>query len=233
MKRTTILVNRTARLPILLTIGLILLVAVTIYTSGSLVASAKGSITKGPSDPYSANGKLILTNALRNTTSGWQLDPPPHGCQFIKGGYQMTAPDDGGLTSCHYSSLQTSNLTMEVQMRITKGEQTSCAGIVLRDEISAGHAYAFLGCLSGSYQFIRVDNFGCNLLQSGSAPTMRTTLNQPNLMVAEANGSTLNFYINHQKVMSIDDSKYTQGQFGVVGYYETAATFTNAKVWQL
>ena len=138
----------------------------------------------------------------------------------------------GGLASCHYSTLQPSNLTLETQVCITKGDlKQSCAGIVLRD--TPGQAYAFLGCLSGSYQFIRVDNAQCQLLKSGPTPAMHTTLNQLNLMAAEAKGSTLTFYINHKKVMSIDDTKYTQGQFGFMSYYQTAATFTNAKVWQL
>src|SRR3954447_5882957 len=80
MERTTTLANWIARLLVWLAIGATLLTVATPYTLGSPVASAKGSITKSPKNPYSANGKLMLNDPLSKTTPGWQLDAPPHGC---------------------------------------------------------------------------------------------------------------------------------------------------------
>jgi len=229
-------VNQIARLLVRLTIVAILLASATTYTSGSLVVSAKkGSTLKNSTkDPYSGSGKLILKDSLKDNSHGWQIDPPPNGCQFTNGAYHVTALEEpeGTYKPCDYN-LPMSNFTFEVQMRITKG---TCAGIVLRRTMSLAHVYGFRICLSSGYGVFRIDKFkphGSTMLSEGPPSTaIHSGLNQTNLMAAVVNGSTFDFYINHQKITSLQDSKYSQGQLGVFAY-EGEAVFTNARVWQL
>ncbi len=114
-------------------------------------------------------------------------------------------------------------------MRIIQG---NCGGLVLRDTISQAHAYSFEVCQNGSYQLFRWDSFSsAPRLTSGSSSAITTGLNQSNVIAAVANGSTFDLYVNHQKIASVNDSSYSQGQFGVCADANTEAAYTNARMW--
>src|SRR4051794_35062048 len=112
MERNMRQLNRTARFLLWPTTGLILLAVLATYTSGSLVASAKASITKNLKNPYFASGKMIVNAPLTTKTPGWQLDS---NCVFTGGAYHVVRAN-GGLVTCH-SDLQLSNFTLEAQMQ--------------------------------------------------------------------------------------------------------------------
>jgi len=225
MERKTRQVNRTARLLVRLTTGLILLTAMATSASGSLVAGAKGSITKNQKNPYFASGKMIVNAPLTTKTPGWQLDD---NCVFENGAYHVVRAN-GGLVTCH-SDLQLSDFTLEAQMQITQGE---CVAIAFRDIPSEQQSYIFQPC-KATYEFIRQTRTSengsvCETLKSGKNPAMHAGFN---LIAVVANGSTFDLYVNHQKVTTIHDSKYSQGQVGFQGY-EGDEVVKNAKIWQL
>jgi hypothetical protein len=64
-------------------------------------------------------------------------------------------------------------------------------------------------------------------------------LNQTNLIAVSAVGNTITLYINHQKLVSVNDSTYSHGQIGLfaTSYIDsdnpTEVAFSNAKVWTL
>ena len=110
--------------------------------------------------------------------------------------------------------------------------QGTCGGIVLRDTMSQAHAYSFQVCQNGSYQLYRWDGFSSGqTLQSGSSGAIVTGLNQSNVIAAVANGSTFDLYVNQQKIITVTDSSYSQGQFGVSANGNTEAAYTNARMW--
>jgi len=117
-------------------------------------------------------------------------------------------------------------------MRIIQG---NCGGLELRDTTSQAHAYGFQVCRDGSYKFIRFDGFTASdhTLLSGSSKAIITGLGQSNVIAAVANGSEFDLYVNHQKVGSVNDNSYSQGQFGVIAGGNTEAVYTNAKMWTL
>jgi serine/threonine protein kinase len=181
--------------------------------------------------PFS--GQLALDDPLSDNSRGyrWEVHQTrSQSCQFQGGAYHLVESGNGYLP-CH-TALQTSNFILEVQMQIISG---NCGGLSLRDTISKAHAYAFEVCQDGSYRFIRIDGFtaSMHILQSGSSKAIHTGLNQSNVIATVANGSKFDLYVNHQKVGSINDSNYSQGQFGVCASGNTEAAYTNAKMWTL
>ncbi len=77
------------------------------------------------------------------------------------------------------------------------------------------------------------DPLSDHTLLSGSSTAIIAGLGQSNVIAAIANGSKFDLYVNHQKVGSINDSSYSQGQFGVIAGGNTEAAYTNAKMWTL
>ena len=186
-------------------------------------------------DPYSPfSGKLALDDPLSNDSRGygWQesSSPDPNGrtCQFRGGAYHVTAQNY--YVPCH-GSLQASNFTFGVHMQIIKG---NCGGLSLRDTTSVAHAYNFEVCQDGSYRFNRFDNFSDELtVAAGSSNAIVTGLGRSNVIAAVANRDTFDFYVNHTKIATINDSSYSQGLFGVSAFRDTDAAYTNARMWTL
>ena len=185
-------------------------------------------------DPYSPySGTLALNDPLSSNSRGygWQEFPTNSvgaSCQFIGTSYH--AFSQKYYTSCH-TVLQASNFTFEVQMQIIQG---NCGGLSLRDTTSVAHAYNFEVCQDGSYRFNRFDNFSDErTVTSGSSGAIVTGLGQSNVIAAVANGSIFDLYANHQKIASVNDSSYSQGQFGVSAFLNTEAVYTNARMWTL
>jgi len=223
MQKTTRLSNR-ALVIICLTVGVIILAGATAYTLVNLM---------GSKNPYAPSGKLILSDPLRENSHGWQVAPPPHGCQFTNGVYHVAEEMDGVIASCH-STLPVTNFTFEVQMQIIKGD---CAGIVFRDAPSGGHAYLFTVCTSGPraghYKLLSLDLPSITVLTTGTSVAIHKGLNQPNVLATVVNGSTFDLYINHQKLARVNDSTNSQGQLAVFTIGVGEAVFTNARVWEL
>jgi hypothetical protein len=116
-------------------------------------------------------------------------------------------------------------------MRIIQG---NCGGLSLRDTTSAAHAYYFRVCQDGSYKLSRFDGYAPRQdLISGSNAAIHTGLTQSNLIAAVVNGSTFDLYANHQKIATVNDSRYSGGQFGVSADANTEAVYTHAKMWTL
>jgi hypothetical protein len=176
---------------------------------------------------------LALNDLLSNNSGGygWQEFPQNSvgaSCQFVGGSYH--AFSQKYYTSCH-AALQASNFTFEVNMQIIQG---NCGGLSLRDTTSIAHAYNFEVCQDGSYRFNRFDDFSTEVtVKSGSSGAIVTGLGQPNLIAAVVNGSTFDLYVNNQKIDTINDGSYSQGQFGVSSFLNSEAAYTNARMWTL
>ena len=84
------------------------------------------------------------------------------------------------------------------------------------------------------YRFNRFDNSSDEVtVASGSSRAIVTGLGQSNVIAAVANGSTFDLYVNQQKIASVNDGSYSQGQFGVSAFLNTEAAYTNARTWTM
>ena len=66
-------------------------------------------------------------------------------------------------------------------------------------------------------------------------PAIHTGLNQANTLAVVAQGNTFDLYVNDEKVDSVSDSTYSQGEIGVLAANQagngTEVVFSNAMVW--
>ena len=119
-------------------------------------------------------------------------------------------------------------------MKILQG---NCGGMVFRYDSNTGKLYFFEVCQDGSYLFSRYPDFtGNNVkdLAGGSSKAIATGLNQTNTIAVVAQGSTLNIYVNKQKIATANDSTFTHGQIGLFAddsNHPTDVAFNNVKVW--
>jgi hypothetical protein len=123
-------------------------------------------------------------------------------------------------------------------MTIDQGHQ---AGIIFRADGTQQSYYYFYLSVGGIYTLDRIDNANQVVtLHSASDTAIKTGLHQSNLIAAVAQGSKLDFYINHKHVVSITDSSYKTGDIGVAvidtagaDSIPTEAEFSNVRVWTL
>lgn len=74
------------------------------------------------------------------------------------------------------------------------------------------------------------------ILASGPSSSINTGLGQSNIIAVVVQGSSLDLYVNYEKVAHVTDNTYSHGQIGVfVGDSGNAAdgVFSNVKVWML
>ena len=129
-------------------IGLLLfpfLSAPTVQTNVPATATAAAK------NPYATSGTLALSDPLRDNSqgNGWEeYSTNSYGaaCQFTGDGYH-DSEQQNYFNFCQSSSLQFSDFTFEVQMKIMTG---TCGGVDFRDTPSLSHAYFYEVCANGS-----------------------------------------------------------------------------------
>ncbi len=120
-------------------------------------------------------------------------------------------------------------------MTVTRGD---CGGVVFRDD-NNGHFYQFSICQNGSYRVSKyISNSGSNAktLISGSSSVFHTGLGQQNKIAIVADGGTMRFYVNEQRIGQVQDSSYTSGSVEPIANPINNATdvaYTNARLWTL
>ena len=117
-------------------------------------------------------------------------------------------------------------------MRIIQGD---CGGIIFRFQTpNNGTFYLFAVCQDGMYALY--NSYDITLIQPNSSSAIHTGLNQSNLIGVVANGSTLDLYVNNQKIDSVSDGTYSHGQIALAADASndpTEVAFNNARVWTL
>ena len=121
-------------------------------------------------------------------------------------------------------------------MTLLRGDQ---GGLVFRADGVNSKFYYFRIGRDGSYGlYLYTDTLGTHAqtLASGLTPAVHTGLNIPNVVAVVAHGSTLDLYVNMQRIASVNNNAYSSGQIGVAAAYATESTevsFSNVKVWTL
>jgi hypothetical protein len=236
-------VNRRRGLTAVLLVGLALLVAVGgsigfFYFTRSNQQNPTPSTTtsNNQQNPYPPYGTLALDDPLSDNSHGysWSEDSVSSGtCAFTGGAYHVNAIQSNNGKGC-VASTNFSDFAYQVQMTIVKGDG---GDIIFRDD-AMGHGYYFFIGQDGKYEFGTYNCSGNNCpvsaLRSSSSTAINTGLNQSNLVAVVASGSTIDLYVNSQKIDSVIDSSYSQGQIGVAASdvnSPTEVVFSNAKVW--
>jgi serine/threonine protein kinase len=184
-------------------------------------------------NPYPPFGTLALDDPLNDNSHGYNWFDIGGGagtCAFTGGAYRVDALQQGSNHFCK-SSPDFSNSAYQVQMTIVNGD---AGGIGFRTDITKGNGYLFVISQDGKYGLYLFANSSSVLLRGGASSAINTGLNQSNLLAVVANGSTIDLYVNNQKIDGVTDSTYSQGHFGVGALdlnNPTEVVFSNAKVW--
>ncbi len=190
-------------------------------------------------NPYTHGGRLVLDDPLRNNNLGYQWEEGQRdlgGCAFIGGVYHVTQPKNGLFHSCIALNTDFANFVYEVHMTLVTGNY---GGIVFRADRATTHFYYFRIGPDGNYfltRYVDKDPAHATILASGPSSSINTGLGQTNIIAAVAQGSSLDLYVNYEKVAHVNDNTYSHGQIGVfVGNSGNAAdgVFSDAKVWTL
>ncbi|HEY0755195.1 MAG TPA: zinc ribbon domain-containing protein [Ktedonobacteraceae bacterium] len=213
---------------------------VTITPAPTLQATAlptpvtpQGLYTQITGTPPTLNDPLSTNDA-----NNWAESSAADGsCAFTGGAYHARAQQKNGYMLCVAQATNFSDLAYQVQMTIVKGE---FGGIVFRTDSSQSKYYSFFIDSSGNYTLVTsVDNTGTRdyVLHKGTSASIKTGLNQTNLLAIVARGSNIYLYINQQYITSANDSTYHDGQIGVFGGDSTQApadvAFSHVQVWKV
>lgn len=196
---------------------------------------ATATFTAKNANPYPpAHGTLALSDPLRDNSEGygWEeyaINSYGAACQFRSDGYHVSERQNY-YHPCH-ASVQFSNFTFEVQMKIITG---NCGGVAFRDTTTEAHAYSFVVCQDGSYELDRFDGFAPpKAILSQSSSAIHIGLNQTNLIAVVVNRCSIDLYVNMQHINNTSDCTYNRGEIGVIADPSTEAIYSNAKVWTL
>ena len=236
--RRIALLNGLALIIIVGSVGIFSLIRINQVAIDNAHAAATATIVAANPDPYPPyTGKLALYDPLSQPLNWGNTSDPSFGgaCQFTGEAYYASESKAGIFYICGEST-DFSNFAFEVQMRIIKGD---CGGILFREDSATGKLYYFRVCHDGSYSLLLYVGFSgstSKILISKTSSAIHTGLNQSNTVAIVANGSTLNIYVNRQKIDSITDSTYSHGQIGIAAEDRgdpTEMVYSNARVWTL
>ncbi len=203
-------------------------------------ARATASVIAANPDPY-GGGTLAFYDPLSDNSNGngWSEGTDNSGsCQFVGGAYHAINTSIHVYEGC-IASPNFNDFAYQVQMKIIKGD---AGGIVFRiNKASDGtpDSYVFRVGQDGSYQLYvcPLNATTCSSsLSHGSSGAINQGLNQTNLVAVLVIGNAITLYVNQQKIGSVTDNTFSQGQIGVMAYdisNPTEVVYSNAKVWTL
>src|SRR5260370_10003597 len=170
---------------------------------------------------YTHGGRMVLDDPLRNNNLGYQWEEGQRdlgGCTFIGGVYHVTQPKNGLFHSCIALNTDFANFVYEVHMTLVTGNYS---GIVFRADRATTHFYYFRIGPDGNYfltRYVDKDPAHARVLASGPSSSINTGLGQTNIIAVVAQGSSLDLYVNYEKVAHVTDNTYSHGQIeGFVG----------------
>ena len=200
--------------------------------------TATASVVAANPNPYGSGGTLAMLDPLTDNSRGfsWPEVTASDGsgsCNFTTGGYQVHSNKTQFFYLCASTSNTYTNFTFEVKTQIIKGD---CGGLIFRADTNTFKLYLFEVCTDGTYQLwdYRNANGDASQLATASSPAIKSGLNQTNVLAVTAQGSTLTMYVNGQKLTSVTNNAYTQGQVGMVAdsyNNPTGVLFSNARLW--
>jgi hypothetical protein len=187
-------------------------------------------------------GTLAFYDPMSDNSSiyEWSINSAEVGsCSFQQGAYHAMMNAVSGPARFHpclaQASPRFSKFAYEVHMKIITG---ACGGLLFR--ANNPKFYYFYICTNSTYGLVRytanTSDTRVNpvLTQQYYSDLIKQGLNQENLLAVVANGPKIDLYVNQNKLDSVTDAAYSQGNIGVLARREVVQTdtaFSSAKVW--
>ena len=200
-------------------------------------------------NPYPSFKTIAINDSLTgNSSSDWfvgALNDDAHnshgGCDFTTNAYSAItnyAHDEKGLnflTACQAHNSNFKDFVFQVQMKIVKGD---CGGLIVRSDDQISKFYLIVICQDGIYnieRYKRIDYPNVRLeLATGISTVFKHGLQKTNLIAVAAHGDILDIFANKQRIASVRNGEYKQGEIGVIAFSRgkvTEVTYNNAQVW--
>jgi serine/threonine protein kinase len=188
-------------------------------------------------DPYPPAGTLAIVNPL-NQSGAWQEQTHTNWgeeCQFKNNMFQISQSKTERFEECDDPTDSTfSNFALQVTMTIVQGD---CGGITFRESPDGSTFYLFDVCANGTYfLYDYISYFKSATLTVNETSTAIHQGGTPNVVAVVALGSTLDLYVNAQKIESVINTDYDSGSFGMVadsGSQATIVDYQNLMLWSL
>lgn len=166
-------------------------------------------------------GPLVLTDTLKDNSQGqqWEQDSDSFGgCRFENSAYDAFQHRVGNFTTCAAKGTDFSDFVYQAQITLIAGMS---GGILFRGQDGPGQCYVFQVSRDSSYALILyVDNTRANarILAQGKSSTVRTGLNESNVLKVAALKNSFELFINGHTIGMIQDptSQYHDGHIGIV-----------------
>lgn len=162
-------------------------------------------------------------DTLTTETSNWAVQLPD--CQFVAGGYQVTA------NAC-FSAYSADQGTVKVDVRVAQAEQDALVGLALR-HVSNGNHYVFGLTLDGTtfdgdWVFASVVNGQGTVIAWGSDPAIQRGSNAVNTLRVDFAGKRFTFWVNGARMGEAEDATFSGlGLLGLNAGLNSSAEFTN------
>jgi len=194
-------------------------------------AATADTLAKNPDLYHPSGGKLVLYDPLSQVSNWDNRSDSSFGgsCQFTRGSYHVSESQSPHTFHCIAPDSTFSNFAFEVQMKITKGD---CGGITFRE--SQVGMYIYVVCQDGNYYLYRSTPSNIEGLRGNDSSAIHKGLDPSNIIAIVANGSTLDLYVNNQKVDSVHDNTSSDGTIGLIAANfsnPTEVVYSYAKVW--
>ncbi|GCE20823.1 NACHT domain-containing protein [Dictyobacter kobayashii] len=152
-------------------------------------------------------------------------------CQPQKKGYLVAQTGLNTSSFCGYDESM-SDIAISVSMNILTGD---CGGVALRTNLTGDTGYLFYLCKNNTYGLLQKFDRAPSkdLIPSTSLPT---ALLQINKLALVARGNTLTLFLNGYQLNAVQDSRYTNGSFGLAIFDRQKATsvfYQGIRVWKI
>ena len=180
-------------------------------------------VTIGGNNTGPGGGALIYQDALNGSTKSQWTDNS--NCFFGSGGYHINA----GFI-CYAPADKVGDAMTTVSAKQISGPIIYPYGLVVR-RVSKGNYYEFQIDANGKWRFGKVVNgTSTNIVALTASTAIKTGLNQANTLSVQAQGSHFVFSVNGTQVGTADDSTFTSGDTGLIGYDGIEVVFSNLSV---
>lgn len=208
-----------------------------------LVISVNAVIVTVPymqADPYTHRAMPSLSDLLQNNQQGYAWLEKDGSCEFTTGQYHALVKEAAHVRLCSAQATDYSNFVYEVRMTIMAGD---CGALTFRSDDANIRMYFFRICQNGTYLLGRYDGNPSSTTSKAAPileekltpqPVIHQGLHQSNVIAIVANGGTIELWINHLHVSTVNDGTYQRGRIGLAANSFTQATevaFSDARVW--
>jgi len=201
--------------------GVLILLAV-----AALACTCNLPFGPGQQTPQPAESDVIFQDDFGNSSSGWEVGDYEGGSVGYQSGAYAVVSGNTNSTMWGVANRSFDNVAIEVDAtQVSAGpESNNDYGVVCREQ-GDGNGYYLLVSGDGFYAILKSAQDEFQPLVDWTESSAVNQGNATNRIKAVCNGSTLELFVNGQRMTSVEDSTYAKGDIALTATtYEDVAT---------